>query len=718
MMSVAREKNRERRRLRVLLVLLFVALVVPTAAVIWQAHGRLKWEAFHQFRSQAEELTQRVDNELAERIAGAEAQRFADYSFINVGGDPAAGVLQRSPLSAYPVEQQMPGLIGYFQVDAEGVFTTPLLPAAGADPAAVGIGAEEYRARLALTREIRGILIDNRLVGERTVSTVAADRIAEPETPLLETEEGAQPVAEYKELDEDRERYDVAARQGAEATFSQQAFDQLSIAAPREQQPAREGTLSDAPQAGADGRTNVYGKVRDLQLDDALNRKSEVLEASAESPWGEAAAEAAQTLSAKRSRRLEKAALPESAPPLLGEASNEPASAGDLRITTFESEVDPFEFRLLDSGHFVLFRKVWREGERFIQGALIEQSAFLGEAIEMPFRATALSGMSDLAVGYRDDVIALLPGGGQERYSDASGMVGALLYRSRLSAPIDAFEVIFSIRRLPSGPGAAVLGWTTLLLAVVFLGGFLAMYRLGMGQIRLARQQQDFVSAVSHELKTPLTSIRMYGEMLREGWADDTRRHQYYEYIHDESERLTRLIENVLRLSSITRNGPRFDLRPSTAGELIDQVESKIASQVERAGFELSFSIDEETRRAEMLIDEDCFVQILINLVDNAIKFSKKAGTRRIDVGAAIVGRQQLRFSVRDYGPGVPRDQMKKIFRLFYRTESELTRETVGTGIGLSIVHQLATAMSGKVDVVNRDPGAEFRVSFPIRAVG
>ena len=264
--------------------------------------------------------------------------------------------------------------------------------------------------------------------------------------------------------------------------------------------------------------------------------------------------------------------------------------------------------------------------------------------------------------------------------------VRALLYRSRLSAPLDALEVIFSVSRLPSGPGAAVLGWTTLLLAVVFMGGFLAIYRLGMGQIRLARQQQDFVSAVSHELKTPLTSIRMYGEMLREGWADDTRRQQYYEYIHDESERLTRLIDNVLRLSSITRNGPSFDLRPSTAGELMGQLRSKIASQVERAGFELSFSIDEGAKRAEVLIDEDCFVQILINLVDNAIKFSKKAGADRVDIGAVIDGRRQLRFSVRDYGPGVPRDQMKKIFKLFYRSENELTRETVGTGIGLALV--------------------------------
>ena len=101
MLSVARDNNRERKRLLGLLSLLFVALALPTAAVIWQAYSRLKWEAFHQFRNQAEELTQRIDNELAERIARAEAQRFADYSFINVGGDPAAGILQRSPLSAF-----------------------------------------------------------------------------------------------------------------------------------------------------------------------------------------------------------------------------------------------------------------------------------------------------------------------------------------------------------------------------------------------------------------------------------------------------------------------------------------------------------------------------------------------------------------------------------------------------------------------------------------
>jgi signal transduction histidine kinase len=680
MLPAAWVKDYDRRRLRILLGVLFLALAVPTGFVIWQAYSRLKWETFHQFRGQAEELTRRIDSRIAERIAAAEARSFADFSFIKVSGDPDAGFLQRSTLSAYPVTPELPGIIGYFQVDASGIFSTPLLPGSDTDPVAVGIGAEEYQARLALGLEIRQILADNRLVGERAAAAAPLAQAPAPAEPAIEAD-GAVAQGAGREGREDRAEYKAAPRQAANETYSQQVFDQLSEQARREQ-PA-----------------NLYGKVRDLQFDDALNRKSESLEESVDDVVDKVGrkkdADESQVLGAERSRRLEKAA--------------------DQRITTFESEVDPYEFSLLGSGHFVLFRNVWRDGERYVQGALIEQRAFLGEVIAAAFRDTTLSGMSELVVGYRDDVIDVIQAHAQDRYPlNASGMQGALLYRNRLSAPLDSLELIFSLSRLPPGPGAVVLGWTSLLLAAVFLGGFYALYRLGMGQIRLARQQQDFVSAVSHELKTPLTSIRMYGEMLKEGWADEAKRQQYYAYIHDESERLTRLIENILQLASITRNGPRIKLRPFAPGELLDQARAKIAHQVERAGFELTVAGDEDTRQAEVLMDEDCFVQIVINLVDNAIKFSRTAGTRRIDIRATAERGGRVRFSVRDYGPGVPRDQMKKIFRLFYRTESELTRETVGTGIGLAIVHQLATAMSGKVDVLNRDPGAEFGVSFPL----
>jgi signal transduction histidine kinase len=385
-----------------------------------------------------------------------------------------------------------------------------------------------------------------------------------------------------------------------------------------------------------------------------------------------------------------------------------------LRIRTFESEIDPFEFSRLESGHFVLYRKVWRDGQRTIQGLLIEQQAFLNGVVEKAFRATALSRMSDLIVAFQGDVITAFSGQATRDYlSNSRGLSGALLYQMRLNAPLGGLQLIFSINRLPAGPGGTLITWVALVLVLVLCGGFLLLYRLGLGQIRLARQQQDFVSAVSHELKTPITSIRMYGEMLREGWASEEKKREYYDFIHDESERLTRLINNVLQLARMTRNGLQVSLKPCVVSELMDMLRSKIASQVERAGFELTLSCASDAEAVRLDVDQDYFTQIFINLVDNAIKFSAKANRQAIDIGCSAQRDGSVLFSVRDYGPGIPRDQMRKIFKLFYRSENELTRETVGTGIGLALVSQLAASMNAKVDVLNVEPGAEFRINFP-----
>jgi signal transduction histidine kinase len=109
----------------------------------------------------------------------------------------------------------------------------------------------------------------------------------------------------------------------------------------------------------------------------------------------------------------------------------------------------------------------------------------------------------------------------------------------------------------------------------------------------------------------------------------------------------------------------------------------------------------------------DAFTQIIINLVDNAIKFSRKSDRKVVELGCTRLAGKSVRFSVRDYGPGIAPNQMKKIFQLFYRAENELTRETVGTGIGLALVRQLASRMKGRVDVTNRSPGAEFGIILP-----
>jgi signal transduction histidine kinase len=737
-------KGFDKDRLKILLALFFMALAIPTAVLIWQAYSQLKWEAFHQYRGMAEELTNRMDSSLAERINTAEARSFADYTFLVVSGDPSANLVQRSPLSEFPVTQDLPGVIGYFQVGTEGDFSTPLLPKSTADPVTFGIGEDEYELRLQLAHRIQEILSDNRLVQYQPTGM----RRALPSSPATPKAASDKPEAE-EEADtvEDRQRQvaEVTAQLGSETVgdkdavdrlyampeepalkqnegYSQAVFDELNSPRKSSNDESRAGGLAGEGTIGtfeSKERLNTLGKVADLKLDAAYQKKSEVAEQSQQESQFR---DDEPLLVPGRMKRREQISLPESETVAVNISARRSVSnlaeATDLRISTFESEIDPLEFSLLDSGHFVLFRKVWREGERYIQGLLIDQAAFIRGAFDNRFNETGLSAMSNLIVAFQDDVIHTLTG---KRYSDypnsSQAFDGALLYRNRLSAPLDSLELIYSINGLPPGPGATVIGWLTLVLVSVFVGGFYVLYRLGLSQISLARQQQDFVSAVSHELKTPLTSIRMYGEMLKEGWAEPEKRQQYYEFIHDESERLTRLISNVLQLANITRNEPQFDLKPVTVGELMNQIESKISSQVQRAGFELKFQKDEQADKATINIDEDCFAQIIINLVDNAIKFSKDAKEKRIGITSKLTSDNKVMFAVRDFGPGVSRNQMKKIFKLFYRAESELTRETVGTGIGLAIVHQLSAAMNGKVDVINQEPGAEFRVSFPAIAV-
>ena len=133
---------RARWRLAVLLGLLFVALAVPSLVLLIQTQRQIKFEAFHQNRTLADELGLRIDAELQRLIAAEESRGYGDYRFMVVAGDTkAANFLQRSSLAQYPVKAELPGVIGYFQVAADGEFTTPLLPDDLADPKRWGLDA-------------------------------------------------------------------------------------------------------------------------------------------------------------------------------------------------------------------------------------------------------------------------------------------------------------------------------------------------------------------------------------------------------------------------------------------------------------------------------------------------------------------------------------------------------------------------------------------------
>ncbi|MGD8308643.1 MAG: HAMP domain-containing sensor histidine kinase [Chromatiales bacterium] len=691
-MRRARLRGLDRRRLALWLTLFFLALALPTAVLVHQAYSRLKWETFHQYQVLAKELAARIGRNASRLIAAEGARPFEDYAFLTTAPEGPVRYGRRSPLSDFPVDSPIPGLIGYFQVDALGLLSTPLLPPPGTDPADFGIGGAELGERVAVRDRIQGILSENRLVGGDRVET--APGTSEPvRRPAPVGRESDRDLAgrEEEALLEDSAAAE-AAPSSAEQAGVQSAFDRLNEAPSLRARQKKQEALSQ------------LGRVDELKLEQRFELRS----GEPAAPTATYAAPGGQPAPARQAavRSAEGSAPPKE----LGAAAPQPRRP---RVTAFETEIDSFELSLLDSGHFVLFRRVWRDGRRYVQGALIERQRFLRGLTEEAFREAAVSRMSDLVVAWQGNVFAVLRGGGTRQYlSSAKELDGELLYQTSLSAPLDALELIFSVNRLPAGPGGLVITWVAAILALVLLGGFVLMYRLGLGQIELARQQQDFVSAVSHELKTPLTSIRMYGEMLREGWAPEEKRRAYYEYIHDEAERLSRLIANVLQLARMSRNELRVEPRPVAAGELMDGVRSKVSSQIERAGFELSVECGAEAARTLVEVDPDAFTQILINLVDNALKFSARADTRRVDIACRRLA-DGVQFSVRDYGPGVPRDQMKKIFRLFYRPGDELTRETVGTGIGLALVHQLAQAMGGEVDVLNARPGAELRARFP-----
>ncbi|MBK8958232.1 MAG: HAMP domain-containing histidine kinase [Proteobacteria bacterium] len=444
----------------------------------------------------------------------------------------------------------------------------------------------------------------------------------------------------------------------------------------------------------------------DLKLEQNFQGAPVMAEAAPAMPDKRAATDATRAL------RKEQGALP-----MLAEEHKRKQGGARQRlddaapIHTFESEVERFESSLLASGELVLFRNVWRDGRRYVQGLVIDREVFLRELVGTPFRLGQLARSSGLVVARHGDVLLRDDGDAARGYGSAPDLRGTLLYQSRLPAPFSDLELIFSVTELPAGPGARVIGWLAALLSLVLGGGLWLALRLGTRQIALARQQQDFIAAVSHELKTPLTSIRMYGEMLREGWAPDAKRQEYYQFIHDEAERLTRLINNVLNLARMTRNELKVEMREVTAAELLDVLRSKLESVVQHAGRRYTLDCPAELASARLRVDIDCFTQVMLNLVDNALKFT--SGDEPLQLAVQGGDGSHVEFAVRDFGPGVAGEQMSRIFGLFYRGENALTRATAGTGIGLALVKRLVEVMGGKVSVANREPGAEFTVTLP-----
>jgi signal transduction histidine kinase len=229
--------------------------------------------------------------------------------------------------------------------------------------------------------------------------------------------------------------------------------------------------------------------------------------------------------------------------------------------------------------------------------------------------------------------------------------------------------------------------------------------------VDLSERRSRFVSSVTHELKTPLTNIRMYIEMLEGGIARSPEREaEYYRILGAECARLSRLINNVLELSRLEKKQFRLDLREGDFSDVIDEVRRIMGPRLTAEG--VSLKVDRRPGR-DFRYDPEVMIQILINLMENSVKFGKSAPEKRITLTVAPEGnRMVIRLS--DTGPGIPRRDLKKVFEDFYRVDHPDVRTARGTGIGLAFVKKVIRLAGGAVSAKNNDgPGCTITISLP-----
>jgi signal transduction histidine kinase len=252
----------------------------------------------------------------------------------------------------------------------------------------------------------------------------------------------------------------------------------------------------------------------------------------------------------------------------------------------------------------------------------------------------------------------------------------------------------------------------TLVVVLAVTLAMVSLWRSLSEQVRLSKKKDDFISAVSHELRTPLTSIRMYSEMLEKDWVPtEAKRKEYYSGMRQETERLSRLIENVLDFSRIQRGKKHFQFVMGDLNEILSQAAHLMEPCVKKAGFELA---TQYAPIESFAFDRDAITQIVINLLDNACKYARPSLDNRITLRTK---RQDgfVLIEVEDHGPGIPRREHARIFDAFYRCADESTRQTTGTGLGLALVKRFAEAHRGFVQLAPANPtGCIFRVAFSL----
>ena len=648
------------KRLQILILIFCVTLSVPLGYFVLRTYRGLEQEETATLSYFANTLFDQMEQALETLVQQEESRAIDEYNFYM---SPPWGRYKenRSPLSSLPAQNY---ILGYFQNNPDGSFQTPLAQAGKS------VAADRKDA---VTRLEQANRIFNR---KRTTVT---DKITVPP---------AQKVAKAEQKQQSRfaEKYlDLTRFQKPKARLGQKEkrFEKVTVAQAKNvaRQEVGQTAGSPAPAAAALSRS---GPGRGPAAEDALM-------------------DTGREQAAKMDSRSEPH-------PTEAEADAPREDAAEARDEeSFQVEVAPLQSVLISADQIFIFRRIMINQKIYRQGFILKVRAFLNHLAQNYFIAQPMADYANLRLQVMDQgrEIGLVQAG-------ISTHNPKFILNRAFPSPFAFLNATLSCDEIPRSTGRNTLMTMMVVLAAIFLIGLFAIYKSARAIVDLSERRTQFVSSVTHELKTPLTNIRMYIEMLEQGIAKDTEREQeYFQIINSEGSRLSRLINNVLDLAKLEKKQRSLNLTQGTFEEVVTEVQTVMHAKLKQEGFTLKI-VQEDIRPFNY--DREAMIQVLINLIENSIKFCqsavKKEITIRIDQDP-----NRVKIAVSDHGPGIPRHALKKVFDDFYRVDNALARKTRGTGIGLALVKKFIKLIGGDVTAEN-NPGGGCTITISLPASG
>jgi signal transduction histidine kinase len=641
------------KKLRLLILIFCVALAVPLAYFVLRTYRSLEQEEVAELRYFAETLFDNMEEELGALVLKEEARAIDEYKHHYIPGDQVTGSegMSPSPLSR---PQEKSYILGYFQNDPDGSFQTPLVESWEKVPA----------DRTMLVGQLKDV---NEIFNLKRTSVPQRVEIQPAETLAKGEREKAPGFAD---------RYLSLSR-------SQKQKVHLGQEKKRVEQITADKALNlaqrDDKNILGEGQQQVVSEAdQDMALD-AIGQK-------------------ASRFNKERGLIMEETEQ--------AEPSSDLRRALPLDNEKLQVEVDPMQSVFINDLQVFIFRRIVINNQVYRQGFVLMVEEFLNHLAGQYFVQQPMSRFASLGLKVMDqgrEVTAVQAG--------ATAQHPSFSLNRTFPRPFSFLRAMLTCDQIPRSAGRKTLSIMMVVLGAIILLGLFAIYQSAQAVVALSERRSSFVSSVTHEVKTPLTNIRMYIEMLEQGIARDQEREQeYFRILGSESARLSRLINNVLEFSKLEKKQRHLDLQEGTFEEVIQEVKDVMREKLRQEDFTLELEINDVP---PFKYDREVMVQVLINLMENSMKFGKGSPVRKITLRVWPEG-DWMKIGASDTGPGIPRHALKKVFDDFYRVDSSLTRTTRGTGIGLALVKKFVLAMNGSITATNNDgPGCTITISLP-----